>query len=118
MDYNLDLTSEQKKAMASVLIDIINADGVIHEGEKKYLKLLQTILVISDKEIEAALDLSVLDSLSIIKEMDHFQKQSFAYMMQEMIKADGEVDPRETDVYVLVCTAADIAVKGIDPNKN
>ena len=111
MDYNLDLSTDHKRAMASVLIDIINADQIIHESEKKYLKHLQTTLVISDKDIEVALDMSVIDSLNTIKEMSHLQKQAFAFMMQEMIKADGEVDPRETDVYVTVCTAADIAVE-------
>lgn len=113
MDLNLDLSQEQKRAMASVLIDIINADGQIHEGEKKYLKQVQKSLQLDKKDIQAALDLSVIDSLSIVKEMNNFQKQAFSYMMQEMIKSDGDVDSRETDVYVMVCTAADIAVNPV-----
>ena len=54
--------------------------------------------------------MSVIDALNVIKGMNHYQKQVFAYMMQEMIKADGDVDSRETDVYVTVCTAADISL--------
>ena len=113
MDLNLDLNIEQKRAMASVLIDIINADGQIHDGEKKYLKQVRKSLKIDKKDMQEALNMSVIDSLNIIKDMNNFQKQAFSYMMQEMIKADGEVDSRETDVYVTVCTAADIAVNPV-----
>lgn len=110
MDLNLDVNTEQKRAMASVLIDIINADGKVHKDEVEYLRKISKSLEISDQDIKACIELSVLESLNIIKAMNHLQKQAFAFMMQEMIKADGEVDSKETDVYVLVCTAADIAV--------
>jgi uncharacterized tellurite resistance protein B-like protein len=104
----LNLSDEQKKAMASVLIDIMNADDHIHEEEVKYLKQLQDSLGISEEEVQECLKLSVIDSMRIIKSLDHFQKQAFSFMMQEMIKADGEVDAREADVFIVVCVAADI----------
>ena len=107
---DLNLTDEQKKAMASVLIDIMNADDNIHEEEVKYLKQLQEALEISEEEIEECLHLSVVNSMRIIRGLDHLQKQAFSFMMTEMIKADGEVDSREADVLTVVCLGADIPV--------
>ena len=111
---DLNLTEEQKKAMASVLIDIMNADDNIHVEEVKYLKQLQEALGISEEGIEECLHLSVVNSMRIIRGLDHLQKQAFSFMMTEMIKADGEVDSREADVLTVVCLGADIPIPAED----
>ena len=49
---SLDLTTLEKKAVAKVLLDIVNADGKVTVGEAKYFEQLQRVLGISNSEIE------------------------------------------------------------------
>jgi uncharacterized tellurite resistance protein B-like protein len=105
---DLNINDEQKMAMASILMDIMNADDNVHAEEMKYFEQLQGSLDITDDQLRECLKLSVLDSMRVVKGLDHLQKEAFSFMMQEMIKADNEVDSREADVFVIVCTGADI----------
>ncbi len=105
---SLDLTTLEKKAVAKVLLDIVNADGKVTVGEAKYFEQLQRVLGISNSEIEEAKYMSVAGSLSIIRDMLPAEKHALAIMMLEMIRADGEVDDEETKVFIAVCAMADI----------
>jgi len=105
---SLDLTTLEKKAVAKVLLDIVNADGNVAVGEAKYFEQLQKVLGISNSEIEEAKYLSVVGSLSIIREMLPAEKHAIAIMMHEMIKADGEVNDKEIKIFIAVCAYADI----------
>ena len=104
----LEFTPLQKKAISKVLLDIVNADSRITVGEVKYFEKLQETLDISKEDIEEAKYMSVIGCLSIIREMTVTQKQVLAYMMLEMIRADGEIDKEEMKVFVVVCAGADI----------
>jgi len=105
---SLDLTKIEKKAVAKVLLDIVNADRRITVGESRYFQHLQNVLGISDSEIEEAKYLSVVGSLAIIKQMLPIEKQLLALMMLEMINADGDVDSEEIKVFIAVCALAEI----------
>ena len=104
----LDLTTLEKKAVAKVLLDIVNADDRVTVGEVNYFQQLQGVLGISDSEIEEAKYMSVIGSLAILKDLSPIAKQGLAIMMLEMINADGEVDDEEMKVFVVVCAGAEI----------
>ncbi|MBK7341702.1 MAG: hypothetical protein IPJ06_00515 [Saprospiraceae bacterium] len=105
---SLDLTKLEKKAVAKVLLDIVNADGRVTVGESSYFQQLQNVLGISDSEIEEAKYMSVTGSLSIIKDLLPHEKAALAIMMYEMIHADGEAHKEELKVFAVVCIATDI----------
>lgn len=105
---SLDLTQLEKKAVAKVLLDIVNADGRVTVGEGRYFQQLQDVLGISDSEIEAAKYMSVVGGLAIIKQMLAHEKQLLAIMMLEMIRADGDIDDEEIKVFITVCALAEI----------
>jgi len=105
---SLDLTKLEKKAVAKVLLDIVNADGIVTVGESRYFQQLQNALGISDSEIEEAKYMSVTGCLTIIRDLLPHEKSALALMMFEMIRADGEVDNEELKVFAVVCAAADI----------
>lgn len=104
----LNLTSLEKKAVSKVLLDILNADGKVTVGEAAYFQQLQNVLGISDTALEEAKYMSVMGCLSIIKGMLPHEKSALALMMLEMIRADGEVDKRELEIFAVVCAATDI----------
>jgi len=107
---SLNLSQLAKKAIAKVLIDIICADGKLTVGEVAYLEQLQNVLEISDADLEEAQYMSVTGSLSIIRDLPEEIKSAVAFIMLEMIQADGEVDEEEMKVFFIVCAAADIAL--------
>jgi len=107
---SLNLTSLEKKAVAKVLLDIVNADGRVTVGEGRYFQQLQNVLGISDSEIEEAKYMSVTGCLSIIRDLLPVEKGALAVMMLEMIRADGDIHKEELKVFAVVCAAADITL--------
>lgn len=107
---SLELTNLEKKAVAKVLLDIVNADGRVTTGESAYFQQLQNVLGISDSNIEEAKYMNALGCLSIIKAMLPHEKQALAIMMLEMIRADGHIDDEEMKVFIVVCAAAEISL--------
>lgn len=105
---SLDLTKLEKKAVAKVLLDIVNADDRVTIGESAYFQQLQNVLGISDSDIEEAKYMSVTGCLSILRDLLPLEKNALAIMMLEMIRADGKVDKEELKVFAVVCAAADI----------
>lgn len=110
---SLDLSKLEKKAVAKVLIDMMNADGKVTVGEIEYFQQLQNVLGISNTEIEEAKYMSVAGCLSILRELLPHEKLSLLVMMLEMIRADGDLDDTEMKLIVVVCAAADIPVPEI-----
>lgn len=107
-NYGIKIYIITKKAVTKVLLDIVNADNRITVGEVKYFEQLQKALDISKTEIEEAKYMSVIGCLSILRETTDGQKHALAYMMLEMIRADGEIDNEEMKVFVVVCAGEDI----------
>lgn len=105
---SLDLTNLEKKAVSKVLLDIVNADGRVTVGEARYFDQLRNVLKITNADLEEAKYMSVVGSLSIIKQMLPIEKQTLAIMMLEMIRADGDVDDEEIKVFITVCALAEI----------
>lgn len=105
---SLHLTSLEKKAVAKVLLDIVNADSRFTIGEGAYFAQLQNTLGISDSDIEEAKYMSVVGCLSIIRNLLPHQKNALAIMMLEMIGVDDDVNSEELKVFTVVCAAADI----------
>lgn len=104
----LNLTSLEKKAVAKVLLDIVNVDNRVTVGESRYFQQLQDVLGISDLEIEEAKYMSAIGSLSILRQMNNIEKTALALMMFEMMKADGHIDDDEMKIFIVVCAGADI----------
>ncbi|MGL4955733.1 MAG: hypothetical protein ACRC9X_00970 [Bacteroidales bacterium] len=103
-----NLSSLEKKAIAKVLLDIVNADNKITNGEVRYFEQLQRNFDITDEQIEEAKYMSVTGCLSIINDLQFIDKKAVAIMMLEMIKADGEIDKEEVKIFSFVCAAANI----------
>lgn len=101
-------TTLEKMAMSRVLHDIIKADGRISDGELAYLHQIRGVLEMSMSDMKEAIDMSVSISLSVVKDMSTFQKEAFAIMMIEMMRADGDIAESETMIIAHVCAFADI----------
>lgn len=101
-------TDQEKRAIAKVLLDIVNADGKVTIGEGLYFKQLQNNLHISNEQIQEAKSMSVLTAIGVIRNMTQTERFAVGVMMQQMIEADGDMDSHELDVFNVVCDLGNI----------
>ena len=100
---SLNLTYQEKNAVIKVLMDIAWADGKITDGEESYFQQMRNFFGASNSDIEEASKMSVVASLTILKNMSQEQKLALAYMMREMITVDGEIHENEKQIFEAVC---------------
>jgi uncharacterized tellurite resistance protein B-like protein len=106
----LNLTTDQKKALAKVLTDIARADVAITKNEEQYLSQIRKFIELSLEDMKEAMDMSVTSCLLILRKMDKNQKQAVLYIMNQMVNADGHNSDDETTIFTVVCAAADIPI--------
>ncbi len=95
----IEWTNQEKLCITKVLLDIMNADGKIDDGEVQYMEQLRLLIGISERDLETAHNTTVSYSMSILRTMNDAKKISLGIMMAEMIKSDGNSDPREIFVF-------------------
>jgi uncharacterized tellurite resistance protein B-like protein len=92
-------STEEKLCITKVLLDIMNADGRIDDGEIQYMEQIRLLVGISDLDLDTAHNTSVSYSMSILRSMSDSKKIALGIMMAEMVKADGNSDAREIFVF-------------------
>lgn len=96
---SIEWTNQEKLCITKVLLDIMNADGKIDDGEVQYMEHLRLLIGISERDIETAQNTTVSYSMSILRSMNDAKKIALGIMMAEMIKSDGNADAREIFVF-------------------
>jgi hypothetical protein len=102
MDTNLstpDYTYQQKIAMMRILLDIINADGIVDTRETFFFNQLMATFDMSEEDRTVVNDKNSLLALVQIGEMDHNQKSFFSSLMDKMIIVDGDINVNEVAIY-------------------
>jgi hypothetical protein len=102
-----DLSSLQKKAVARIMLDIANADGIITKEERIIFKTMEAFDFFSESEIEEAKRMSVLHCLSIIRNFSTSDKESLFEYMMTLSDVDGWHE-KEVRVLLTICEGADI----------
>ena len=101
----MEFTQIERIAIASVLIDLMNADGNVDIRETLYMNQLRNNLNISEGEILAGKEQNLLVSLLVLGTMNNEKKYALGFMLTEMIKADGKEDANEIKYFNVVCNA-------------
>lgn len=97
------LTDSEKKAIAKVLLEIMNADGKVVTEESLTMLDLQDKLGITFDQVMNAKSLNAYTCLGTIAKMSVDNKAIVAAAMYRMINADGRVDSEEIKVFNTVC---------------
>ena len=106
MEFNY--TTIEKRSISKVLFDIANIDLDIDDKEHAFMVQLMKIFSMSEDDIMISLDMSVLRSVTVIRDMSSPKKKVFSGMMLEMLKADGVITPEEHILVKAVVEAAQI----------
>ncbi len=91
-------TLEQKYAIAYILMQIIEADTIIHDKEVEYMNSVMKELTLTTQDIEYIEELELSYCMDIVKNMQQEQKAEAIEMFRAMISIDGRIDPREVAV--------------------
>lgn len=94
----MDFNKSEQHAIVSVLIAIMEADGVIHPNETSYLNKILSAFSTSESEIE---DIPAFDPMTtpcVLKGMSKDKKDEARDIFIGMAKCDGYADPRELEI--------------------
>lgn len=94
----MDFNKSEQHAVISVLIAIMEADGVIHPNETSYLNKVLTDFSISESEIEEIPAFDPVLTTMVLKGMAENNKEAARQLFVDMAKCDGYTDPREIEI--------------------
>ena len=98
----VDFSYQQKIAMMRILLDIINADGIIDVRETFFYNQLINQFEMSENDKEVVEKKNSLLALVQLYDMTDDQKDFFANLMAKMIMIDEDVNYNEVAIYDLV----------------
>lgn len=94
----IQLTSIEKFAIATILSQIMNADGIIHPKEEKYMDKVYTDLGIMISDMEDITNMDDIQAKLIINTMLDEKKQYAQSLFVSMANADGYIHPLEIEI--------------------
>lgn len=98
MNIEEKLSRPQQYAIISILIKIMEADGVIDPNEVQFIDGVLEDFHISENEMENIDSYDVRQSISILEGLDDNTKSTIKQMFVDMAKCDGYADPRELEI--------------------
>lgn len=107
MVLNTDFNKNEIRAIARILLEVMNADKKIATEEALYFLMLKDKLGMSEYDFNEAKSMNSLYAMKVIREMTLEQKRLVAFMMKEMIEADGETSNEEMALFTLVALSCD-----------
>ena len=103
-----ELAYNAKIAVVKVLMEILNADNIVHQSEVNYMHEVVQSFGLADNYIFDVDSMMTLQALSTIKELTVGQKGEIAKMMGKMIIVDGDINYNEVKLYNAFCESCDI----------
>ena len=85
-----------KTAIAKVFSDLIQSDGIVNQGEIRYLHEAFTKLRIDNSHLKKSLGMTLAEAVTVLKGCGPAEKQAIRQHIERLSGADGDVDPSET----------------------
>lgn len=101
---NIQFSYQQKIAMMRILLDIVNADGIVDARESFFFDKLMVGFDMSQEDRIIVNEKNSLLALAQIKDMTDEQKEYFSELMTNMVIVDGDVNVNEVAIYDVVAT--------------
>lgn len=98
MNISEQLTKPQQYAVISILIKIMEADGIIDPHEIRFMNQVLEEFQISEQEMELIDSFDILKSVSALRGLDATIKDTVLKLFVGMAECDGYADPRELEV--------------------
>lgn len=98
MNISEQLNKSQQYAVISILIKIMEADGIIDPHEIRFVNQVLEEFQISEQEMELIDSFDILKSVSALRVLDATRKDAVLKLFVGMAECDGYADPRELEV--------------------
>lgn len=85
-----------KTAIAKVFSDLIQSDGIVNQGEIRYLHEAFKSLRIENSHLKKSVGMTLAEAVATLRTCGHAEKQVIRQHIERLSGADGEVDPNET----------------------
>ena len=85
-----------KTAIAKVFSDLIQSDGIVNQGEIRYLHEAFTKLRIDNSHLKKSVGMTLAEAVTVLKGCGPAEKQAIRQHIERLSGADGDVDPNET----------------------
>lgn len=92
------LTIIEKFAIITVLLQIMNADGIIHPKEEEYMDKVFAELGITISDMEDMTNMDDIQAKFVINGMLDDKKRYAHTLFVSMAKADGYIHPKEVEI--------------------
>lgn len=85
-----------KTALAKVLSDLIQSDGLVNQGEISYLRQVFKVLKINNGHLKKSSLMSLSEAVSILSGCGESEKTLLLYVIQQLSVSDNDIDPTES----------------------
>lgn len=104
----MNLSEEQRIAVAKVLVDIMVSDGEIDQSEVRIMKAMQNRLGITGEDMEDAMDMEDDECKQHLTGLSEADKVEFGQVFNEMLHADDHPHDAEYMELKRFCTGTGI----------
>jgi len=100
----------QKAAIVSLLIEMINVDGVVDSSECAEFNTICVECGIGEEAYSVGRSLDSMVAIDIMKKMNDLQKIAVAQLLTRVIDADACDDDKEIQLFNIICVATGVDV--------
>ena len=101
-----------KTAVAKVLSDLIQSDGIVNQGEIVFLRQAFKELKIDGSHLKKSGSMTLADAVTILKKCGSAEKTAILQAIQRLSGADGDIDPSEALLVAALTLAIGISLEG------
>lgn len=87
---------QHKTALAKVLSDLVQSDGMVNQGEIDFLQRVYTVFNITQASRKKASQLSLSDAVNTLKTLGNTEKIAILRLLQRLSMSDDSLDPNES----------------------
>jgi len=106
----IQFSEMQKAVVVSLLIEMINADGMVDPSECKEFDAICADCAIGEEAYNLGRSLNCLVALDMMKRMSDQQKIATAQLLIRVIDADAKDDDKEIRLFNIICRATGVDI--------
>ena len=102
---------KSKTAIAKVLSDLIQRDGIVNQGEIDYLNMVCVELGISLANLQKSENITLAEAVTILKNCGKTEKSVLMQIIQQIVMSDNNLSPDESLLVTALMLALDIEIE-------
>lgn len=85
-----------KTAVAKILSDLIQSDGIVNQGEINYLRQTFKVLKISNSNLKKSSMMTLSEAVNLLAGCGRSEKAMLLHVIQQLSASDNHIDPNES----------------------